>query len=435
MVHAFSRWILLLQTVDDVKRLGFYWNVLMSPDAAAKIDLYVAERAVARHEAAFQRWVETVAAPLRYVCVGDGANTRFCNTPLGKYIENYGNDKIPDAPNRKIMSAFSGFSIARDQHGVWFRPGTGATDEDRVSIYTFLVAGELGRVAYYAIRERLARTILRERNEQAVLLCRKLGPTSGLEMEFVSDKTCDYRGFAQAFEKAAEYLSDIDNARIDLAWQQLHLFQLLQRDLMTWVADKPAQTREEVLRPLFNAFVCMVERTFEGRILARMSISVFATWVKIAKELKDLGDENAVKAIEPHVVQVLKASILEISDSLWRFQGHSLAAAGDLDCDSCGVEAFAFVAGINTWQCMLGLGLDGLAENHEETLRQLWTDPTYIPHLLLRDWRGLSYGLNARNRKELATAFGLRTVNALDRSGISSEREWYGFMRRMFPNS
>jgi hypothetical protein len=406
----------------------------MTVDSAARIELCVAERAVARHEAAFQRWVETVTAPLRYICVGDSARTRLCDTPLGTYIKNFGDEKNDDAPRRKVMSAFSGFSMARDQRGVWFREGTGTPDEDRVSIYTFLVAGELGEVAYYAIRERLARTILRERNEQAVLLSRMLGPKCGLQMEFVSDKKSDYREFAKAFKCAAEGISRNDPARIDLAWKLLHLFQLLQRDLMTSAADKPTQSREEIFRPLFNAFCRMVEGTFEGKTLDRMSTSVLATWVKIAKELKDLGDVQAAHAVKPHIEQALKASILQIADSLWRFQGHSLAGAGDLDNESCGVEAFAFVAGLNTWQHMLGLGLERLAERHEQRLQEVWTNPSYFPHLLLRDWRGLSYDLNARGDKELAAAFGLRTVDALGKSGISDEREWYGFMRRMFPS-
>jgi hypothetical protein len=118
--------------------------------STARIELYVPERAVARHEAAFQRWVETVTAPLRYVCVGDGANTDFCKTPLGTYIEHFGRPK-KGSPRRQVMSAFSGFSMARDQRGVWFREGTGTPEEDRVTIYTFLVARELGKVAYYAI--------------------------------------------------------------------------------------------------------------------------------------------------------------------------------------------------------------------------------------------------------------------------------------------
>src|SRR5260221_5747063 len=50
-------------------------------DPAARIELYVPERAVARNETAFQQWVETVTAPLRYVCVGNGPKNRFCPTP------------------------------------------------------------------------------------------------------------------------------------------------------------------------------------------------------------------------------------------------------------------------------------------------------------------------------------------------------------------
>ena len=153
-------------------------------ESAARIELYVPERAVARHETDFQRWVETVTAPLRYVCTGDGPETRFCTTPLGKYIESFEDDKDQAAPRRQGMSAFSGFSMARDQRGVWFREGTGAPEEDRVTIYTFLVARELGELAYCAIRERLAKTILRERNEQAVLLSRMLDPKCGSRSSF-----------------------------------------------------------------------------------------------------------------------------------------------------------------------------------------------------------------------------------------------------------
>jgi hypothetical protein len=98
-------------------------------DPAARIELYVAERAVARHESDFQKWVETVAAPLRYVCVVDGDKAKFCETELGKYIQDFGEADDPNNgkkhPRRHEMSAFSGFSVARDQRGVWFREGTG----------------------------------------------------------------------------------------------------------------------------------------------------------------------------------------------------------------------------------------------------------------------------------------------------------------------
>jgi hypothetical protein len=406
-------------------------------ESAARIELYVAERAVARHEAAFQGWVETVTAPLRYVCVRERGATRFCTTPLGTHIENFEDDNDQAAPRRQGMSAFSGFSMARDQRGVWFREGTGAPEEDRVTVYTFLVAGELGEVAYHAIRERLAKKILRERNEQAVLLSRMLAPKCALETELVvtEEKESDYGDFAKAFVSAAEHISRSSAERIDLAWKQLHLLQLVYRDLMA-SAFSPKQSvekKEEIFRPLFGSLRRMVDGIFDGRILDRMSPIILATWTRIALELNRLGDRQAVPAVKPHVEQALRASILEIADSLWRFQGHSFAGARDLDCDSCGVEAFAVVAGLNTWQHTLGLGLERLAEVHEEKLRDLWTDPTYIPHLLLRDWRGLSYGLNARDRKELAAAFGLRTVDAISKSGISDERAWYRTMREMFP--
>jgi hypothetical protein len=335
------------------------------------------------------------------------------------------------------MSAFSGFSIARDQRGVWFREGTGTADEDRVSIYTFLVARELAEVAYYAIRERLAKKILRERNEKAVLLSRLLDPKCGLQMEFVSDdhKESDYRAFASAFERRAEHISGISPPRVDLAWKLLHLFQLLYRDLMASVFSRKHcnEEKKQMLQSLFRSLRRMVEGIFEGRILDRMSTFVLVGWVKIANELHDFGDEQAVPVVKPHVEQALRRSILEIADSLWRFRGHSLAGAGDLDRDSFGVEAFAFVSGLNTSVHTLRLGLEGLADAHGEQLRDLWTDPTYVPHLLLRDWRGLCYSLSARERKTLAAAFGLHTVDAIVRSGISDERTWYRTMREFFP--
>jgi hypothetical protein len=406
-------------------------------DSAARIELYVPERAVARSETAFQQWVETVTAPLRYVCVVKDAVTRFCTTPLGAHIKDFGDDDQA-APRRQGMSVFSGFSMARDQRGVWFREGTAAPEEDRVTIYTFLVAGELGEVAYYAIRERLAKKILHERNEQAVLLSRMWAPSCALETELVvkEKKQIDYGDFAKAFERAAVHLSQSRPERIDLAWQQLHLLQLVYRDLMASALNpkESIEKRKEVFRPLVGSLGRIVHGIFEGRILDRMSPSILATWTRIALELNRLGDGRAVPAVKPHVEQALKMSILEIADSLWRFQGHSFAGARDLDSDSCGVEAFAVVAGLNTWQYTLGLGLERLAEVHEEKLRKLWTDPTYIPHLLLRDWRGLSYCLNAPNRnKELAAAFGLRTVDAIFKSGISDERTWYRTMGEFFP--
>jgi hypothetical protein len=406
-------------------------------EPAARIELYVPERAVARHETAFQQWVETVTAPLRYVCVGEGAGTHFCTIPLGTYIEKF--EKDATAPRRQGMSAFSGFSMARDQRGVWFRESTGAPEEDRVTVYTFLVAGELGEVAYYAIRERLAKKILRERNEQAVFMSRMLSATGTLETELIvtDQKDSDYRDFAKAFENAAEHVSLCSPKRIDLAWKQLHLLHLLYRDLVASVL-KPDQSDDEkrrVFRPLFSALCCMVNRVFDGRILDRLSPIILANWTRIALELSRLGDGQAVPAVKPHVEQVLNTSVLEIADSLWRFQGHMFAGGRDSDSTSCGVEAFAVVAGFNTWQHTLGLGLGPLAEVHEDQLRSLWTDPVYIPHLLLRDWRGLSYGLNARDRKELAAAFGLRTVDAIARSGISDERTWYRTMREIFPSA
>jgi hypothetical protein len=413
-------------------------------ETAARIELYVAERAVARHEADFQRWVETVTAPLRYVCIGDGPDTQFCTTPLGRYIEDFEDEDKKDpensnktikSPRRQGMSAFSGFSVARDQRGVWFRRGTGAPDEDRVTIYSFLVDRDLGEVAYYALRERLARTILRERNEDAVLLSSSLDPEQGLQMEFVSEKQCDYRKFAEAFERAAEQISKRCPVRIDLAWKQLHLFQLLQRDLMACAFDhkKSQEERIEIYQPLFRSFRYIVEKVFEGRILNRLSTTVFGSWLRIAGELDGFGDSQAAPTVKQYIEETLNASILEIADSIWRLQGHSLAGAADLGNYSCGVEAFGLVAALNTCQQKLRLGLEELAEKHERRLQNLWQNQSYIPLLLLRDWRGLSYSLNELGEKELAAAFGLRTVDAIVRSSISDERTWYRTMREMFP--
>jgi hypothetical protein len=374
-------------------------------DSAARIELYVPERAVARREAAFQQWVETVTAPLRYVCVGYGSKTRFTTTPLGTHIENFGNGG--DAPRRDVMSAFSGFSMARDQRGVWFREGTGAPEEDRVTIYSFLVAREVGELAYFAIRERLAKKILRELNEQAVMLTRMLDEKCGLQMEFIydSEKDSDYRNFAIAFESAAENLFRSCPERIDLAWKQLHLLQLLYRDMMA-SAFNPQLSPEkkmDISRPLFTSLRRMVEGIFEGSVLDRMSTSVLVAWAKIAKELHDFGDEQAVATVMPHVEQAMNKSILEIADSLWRFQGHSFAGARDLDCDSFGIEAFTFVAALDTsLHTLLDPALENIASARGEELRDLSADPTYVSHFLLRDWRGLSYTLNARGRKDLS---------------------------------
>src|SRR5262249_30217319 len=154
----------------------------------------------------------------------------------------------------------------------------------RVTIYSFLVARELGEVAYYTLRERLARTILRERNEQSVLLSRMLDHNRGLETEFVGSKEADYRDFARAFEAAANEISYSCPERIDLAWKQLHLFQSLQRDMMAWAYDakKTDEQRREIYEPLFRSLRCIVERVFEGNILDRMSHTVFVTWARMA---------------------------------------------------------------------------------------------------------------------------------------------------------
>src|SRR5260370_14279392 len=196
-----------------------------------------------------------------------------------------------------------------------------------------------------------------------------------------------------------------------------------------YTTKKSTEEQQEIYQPLFDSLRCIVERIFEGSILDRMSTSVFVTWVRIAGELHDLGHSQARHIVKPYIEQALNKSILEIADSLWRFQGHSLAGAGDLGCDRWAVEAFAFVAALNTCQHKLGLGLEKLAKKHEQRLQEIWTNPTYIPLLLLRDWRGLSYALNARGEKALAAAFGLRTVDA----GISDERTWYRTMRERFP--
>jgi hypothetical protein len=418
-------------------------------EPAARIELYVAERAVARHETAFQEWVERVTAPLRYVCVGEEPAIQFCPTPLGTYIKDFEQDPKEGSkpPRRQGMSAFSGFSVARDQRGVWFRKGTGAPDEDRVSIYTFLVDRELGAVAYYAVRERLAKTILRERNEQSVLLTRMVEDFTAertqtvdqkrglqIQKEFVGEKDTDYREFAKAFEAAAHCISA---ERIDLAWKLLHLFQLLQRDLMASArgSTKYSDVRKEIYEPLFKTIRSIIEGVFERRILDRMSTSIFVTWLKIAGELHALGDNTAAPAVRPYIEQALKESILKIADSLWRFQGHGLAGAADLGCDSCGVEAFAFVAALRTCQHKLALDLATLAEEKEDTLQGLWKNKSYIPLLLLRDWRGLSYGLNEdgdKHLKDLAPAFALRTLDSIARSGISDERTWYLSIKDMF---
>jgi hypothetical protein len=412
----------------------------------ARIELYVPERAVARHEAKFQQWVETVTAPLRYVCKENSCGTRWCDVGLGEYINHFG-DKEKGGPDREAMSAFSGFSMARDQRGVWFREHSGTPEEDRVTIYTFLVDRALGEVAYFAIRERLAKTILRERNEEAVLLSGLLKTECGPQMEFVYDKQIDYLDFAKSFECAANVIASpntdgIDcpkNRRIELAWKLLHLFQLLQRDLMASTAIMSDQAAAKVVyEALFHSFRRIVAGVFSGEVLSRMSPSVLATWVKIAEKLTD---QQFVNQNAPHIQKALGASILEIADSLWRFQGHSFAGAGDLDCDSCGVEAFAFVAGLKTWLKMLPPSIKQPSGKHQEALPRLWTDAECLPHLLLRDWRGLSYCLKVRSEKEagkeaekeLAAAFGLRTVDAIVKSGISDERTWYQTMKDVFP--
>jgi hypothetical protein len=164
-----------------------------------------------------------------------------------------------------------------------------------------------------------------------------------------------------------------------------------------------------------------------------MSHTVFVTWARMAGELHKLGDNQAAPAVERYIEQALNKSILEIADSLWRFQGHSLAGAGDLGLDSFGAEAFGFVGALNTSQLKLGLDLEELAEKHQNKLQELWTKPAYIPFLLMQDWRGLSYALNERGDKELAAAFGLQTVDSIVRSGISDERAWYRTMRERFP--
>jgi hypothetical protein len=416
-------------------------------ESAARIELYVPERAVARHEVKFQQWVETVTAPLRYVSCGSGSGVQFCSVPLGSYIKDF-EEETPhlakedvNTPRRQGMSAFSGFSVARDQRGIWFREGTGAPEEDRNTIYTFLVAKDLGEVAYFALRERLARTILRERNEQAVFLSRVLASEPGSETELVTDKQANYRDFAIAFNQAATRVCN--PPKIHLAWKLLHLFQLLQRDLMASAkalvspggSTQSIEARDNIYRPLFEAILLIIEKVFDKSILIRMSTSIFVTWVKIARELKLLGDGEVANKVLPYVEQALKHSILQIADSLWRFQGHSLAGAADLGCDSCGVEAFSFVSALDTCQRELNLGLETLAYRLQKKLWKLWNKPEYTSFFVMRDWRGLSYCLNARNKKRLAAAFGLRTIDAITRSGISDERTWYRSMEDIFPHT
>jgi hypothetical protein len=434
---------------------------------AARIELYVAERAVARHEATFQQWIETVTAPLRYVCVEKDDTFEPCEVSLGGYISNFEDPNDEKAPRRQGMSAFSGFSVARDQRGVWFRDGTGAPEEDRVTIYSFLVDRELGEVAYYALQERLGQTILRERNEQAVLMSRLIekshtpdttsavgdGQTKdqslGLQMEFVTKKKKGYMRFAKAFGDAATKIAKSRLRQIELAWKLLHLFQLLQRDLMASAKglasskeNKDRSDARSIYQPLFDGILHIIEHIFNERILDRMSTSVFVTWLKIARELAVQKAPIDSQQLENYIKKALEASILDIADSLWRFQGHSLAGAADLGCDSCGVEAFAFISALDTCQNELGLGLAEHAAKRANELKDLAADAMYIPLLLLRDFRGLSYSLNAQSKKtannepdlrELAAAFGLRRVDGIAKSGISDERTWYRSIREMFP--
>jgi hypothetical protein len=255
----------------------------------------------------------------------------------------------------------------------------------------------------------------------------------GLEKELVTGKKSDYLDFVNAFNSAAKEISK--GTRIDLAWKQLHLFQLLQRDLMAWAFGKESdEEKKKIYKPLFEALECFVCGILKGNILERMSTSVFVTWLKMAGQLRK-SDPQIVDRVKPHIEAALRTPILGIADSLWRFQGHSLAGAGDLGCDSFGVEAFAFVSALKTCQQELGLGLEELANKHEITLNNLSTSQSYIPYLLLRDWRGLSYALDARDDeldRELARAFALRTVDSVTRSGISDERTWYLSIREMF---
>src|SRR5262249_52567033 len=159
-------------------------------------------------------------------------------------------------------------------------------------------------------------------NEQTVLLTRLLAGERDLQTEFVGAKETDYNDFAQAFERAAKHISCLKPARFDLAWKQLHLFQLLQRDLMAsaYIPSRLEEEKKAIYQPLFNAFRCIVEKTFECSILDRMSPSVLVTWVRIAKELDELEVKEAVAVVKPHLEQALRMSIRKIADSLWRFQ-------------------------------------------------------------------------------------------------------------------
>jgi hypothetical protein len=429
---------------------------------AAQIQLYVAERAVARLEVRFQQWVETVTAPLRYVCVGEGDNQMYCTTPLGVYLKDFedraGNNKSDkEIPRRKEMSAFSGFSVARNQGGVWFREGTGDPEEDRVTIYTFLVDRDLGDVAYYALRERLAKTILRERNEQSVMLTRVFGPVTkngnnqdqGLEKEFVNDNRCDYEEFVKAFAKASRSILEITkptntdetkSRQLVLAWKLLHLFQLLQRDLMAWAhGHENEEKRQAAFSMLFDSIDSIMSQVFEFEILERMSTTIFVTWLRIAIKHYQLSKTEVRSRVLLYFDNRLSGhkrlrnrSILEIADSLWRYQGHSLAGARDLDSSSCGVEAFAFVAAVNTCLFQLGPDLTPLSDQAKPSLKEIWAEEKYLPFLLLRDWRSLAYRLHAEEKNDLAAAFALRTVDAITKSGISDERTWYQSIKGIF---
>jgi hypothetical protein len=254
-----------------------------------------------------------------------------------------------------------------------------------------------------------------------------LNPKRGLEMEFVGGRETesDYRRFAKAFESAAVKIE-----RIDLAWKQLHLFQLLYRDLMASTTSKGDTWREKVFLPLFNALKSLVGGPFRGEILDRMSASILVSWGRIAKKLHGLGRTELVEELRRHVTDALDRPILQVADSLWRFQGHRFTGVGDLDCDSFGADAFNFRATLATWSTE-NLGINGDPSAGIEELQK----PAYFPYLLARDWRGLSYRLKAceeKELKELAAAFALRAVGAIASSGIAGEHAWYRDIKHLF---
>jgi hypothetical protein len=181
---------------------------------------------------------------------------------------------------------------------------------------------------------------------------------------------------------------------------------------------------------MFNALKSLVDGPFRGEILDRMSVSILVSWARIATKLYELGRTKLVDELRPHVKKVLDRPILDLADSLWRFQGHRFTGVADLGCDSFAADAINFRATLATWSTdNLGINIGSAWEITE------LQKPAYFPHLLARDWRGLSYRLKAckkKKLKELAAAFALRAVGAIAGSGIAGECAWYRDIRHLF---